>query len=107
ATLHWAQFLETVASSRVMASYRLTFGASFVGASIDALFGFVIAWVLARYQFPGKRIADALVDLPFALPTAVAGIALSTLYAPHGWLGRLPLPLGLHIAFTPAGIVVA
>jgi len=107
ATLHWAQFLETVASSRVMASYRLTFGASFVGASIDALFGFVIAWVLARYQFPGKRIADALVDLPFALPTAVAGIALTSLYAPNGWIGRYLHPLGIDVVFTRIGVVLA
>jgi sulfate transport system permease protein len=99
--------LETVASSRVMASYRLTFGASFVGASIDALFGFVIAWVLARYQFPGKRIADALVDLPFALPTAVAGIALTSLYAPNGWIGRYLHPLGIDVVFTRIGVVLA
>jgi sulfate transport system permease protein len=106
-TLHWWQFWETVASPRVVASYRLTFGASFVGASIDALFGFTIAWVLARYQFPGKRIADALVDLPFALPTAVAGIALTSLYAPNGWIGRYLHPLGIDVVFTRIGVVVA
>jgi sulfate transport system permease protein len=107
ATLHWAQFWETVASARVVASYKLTFGASFVGAAIDAIFGFLIAWVLTRYEFPGKRIADALVDLPFALPTAVAGIALTSLYAPNGWIGRYLHPLGIDVVFTRIGVVVA
>ena len=107
ATMHWARFVETVTSPRVMASYRLTFGASFLGAAIDSVFGFIVAWVLARYSFPGKRIADALVDLPFALPTAVAGIALTSLYAPNGWLGRYLHPLGIDVAFTRLGVVVA
>jgi len=107
ATMHWARFVETVTSPRVMASYRLTFGASFLGAAIDSVFGFIIAWVLARYSFPGKRIADALVDLPFALPTAVAGIALTSLYAPNGWLGRYLHPLGIDVVFTRLGVVVA
>jgi sulfate/thiosulfate transport system permease protein len=107
ATMHWARFVETVTSPRVMASYRLTFGASFLGAAIDAVFGFIIAWVLARYSFPGKRIADALVDLPFALPTAVAGIALTSLYAPNGWIGRYLHPLGIDVVFTRLGVVVA
>jgi sulfate transport system permease protein len=107
ATMHWTRFVETVTSPRVMASYRLTFGASFLGAAIDSVFGFIIAWVLARYSFPGKRIADALVDLPFALPTAVAGIALTSLYAPHGWLGRYLCPLGINAVFTRLGVVVA
>jgi sulfate transport system permease protein len=90
-----------------MASYRLTFGASFLGAAIDAFFGFIVAWVLARYSFPGKRIADAMVDLPFALPTAVAGISLTSLYAPNGWLGRYLVPLGINVVFTRLGVVVA
>jgi sulfate transport system permease protein len=107
AMLHWTQFWETMASPLVVASYRLTFGASFVGASIDAIFGFTIAWVLARYEFPGKRIPDALVDLPFALPTAVAGIALTSLYAPNGWIGRYLHPLGIDVVFTRIGVVVA
>jgi sulfate transport system permease protein len=107
ATMHWGRFVETVTSPRVMASYRLTFGASFIGAGIDSVFGFIIAWVLARYRFPGRRIADALVDLPFALPTAVAGIALTSLYAPNGWIGRYLHPLGIDVAFTRLGVVVA
>lgn len=107
ATLHWAGFVETVTSPRVLASYRLTFGASFIGAAIDSVFGFIVAWVLARYSFPGKRIADALVDLPFALPTAVAGISLTSLYAPNGWLGRYLHPLGIDVVFTRLGVVVA
>jgi sulfate transport system permease protein len=107
ATMHWARFVETVTSPRVMASYRLTFGASFAGAAINSVFGFIVAWVLARYRFPGKRIVDALVDLPFALPTAVAGIALTSLYAPDGWLGRYLVPLGINVAFTRLGVVVA
>ena len=107
ATMHWARFVETVTSPRVLASYRLTFGASFIGAAIDSVFGFIVAWVLARYRFPGKRIADALVDLPFALPTAVAGIALTSLYAPNGWLGRYLHPLGIDVVFTRLGVVLA
>jgi sulfate transport system permease protein len=107
ATTHWARFVETVTSPRVLASYRLTFGASFIGAAIDAVFGFIVAWVLARYRFPGKRLADALVDLPFALPTAVAGISLTSLYAPNGWLGRYLHPLGIDVVFTRLGVVVA
>jgi sulfate/thiosulfate transport system permease protein len=107
ATMHWGHFVETVTSPRVMASYRLTFGASFLGAAIDSVFGFIVAWVLARYRFPGKRIVDALVDLPFALPTAVAGISLTSLYAPNGWLGRYLHPLGIDVVFTRLGVVVA
>jgi sulfate/thiosulfate transport system permease protein len=107
ATMHWGRFVETVTSPRVMASYRLTFGASFLGAAIDSFFGFIVAWVLARYKFPGKRIADAMVDLPFALPTAVAGISLTALYAPNGWLGRYLHPLGIDVVFTRLGVVVA
>jgi sulfate transport system permease protein len=106
-TLSWPRFWEVISSPRVMASYRLTFGASLGAALINAVMGFLVAWVLARYRFPGKRLVDALVDLPFALPTAVAGIALTTLYAEHGWMGRLLAPWGFKIAFTPWGVLVA
>src|SRR6266545_4202492 len=88
ASMGWGPFWATVTSPRVLASYRLTFGASLVAAAINAVFGLVVAWALVRYRFPGQRLVDALVDLPFALPTAVAGIALTSLYAPNGWLGR-------------------
>ncbi len=107
ASLSATQFWAIVSSPRVVASYKLTYSVSLAGAAIDAVFGFLIAWVLARYSFPGKRIADALVDLPFALPTAVAGIALTSLYAPNGWLGQYLEPHGIHVVFTPLGIVVA
>ncbi|MBB5390931.1 MULTISPECIES: sulfate ABC transporter permease subunit CysT [unclassified Herbaspirillum] len=106
-TLTWDGFVQAVTSPRVMASYRLTFGASLLGAVLNVIFGGIVAWVLVRYRFPGKRIIDALVDLPFALPTAVAGIALTTLYAPNGWLGSLLAPLGIKVAFTPLGVLVA
>nr|WP_082552102.1 sulfate ABC transporter permease subunit CysT [Massilia sp. Root351] len=107
-TMTWDQFWGAVTSERVMASYRLTFGASLIGAFINAVFGFIVAWVLVRYQFPGKRIVDALVDLPFALPTAVAGITLTALYSSNGWFGTfLEGTLGLKVAFTPLGVVVA
>jgi sulfate/thiosulfate transport system permease protein len=107
-TMTWDQFWGAVTSERVMASYRLTFGASLIGAFINAIFGFIVAWVLVRYQFPGKRIIDALVDLPFALPTAVAGITLTALYSSNGWFGTfLEGTLGLKVAFTPLGVVVA
>ena len=106
-TMSWDGFWETVMSDRVMASYRLSFGASFIAAAINVVFGGIVAWVLVRYRFPGKRLVDALVDLPFALPTAVAGIALTALYAPNGWIGQHLEPLGIKIAFTPLGIVVA
>ncbi len=91
----------------MVASYRLTFGASFVGALINAVFGLVVAWVLVRYSFPGKKIVDALVDLPFAMPTAVSGIALTAIYAPNGWIGRLLAPLSIKVAYTPLGVIVA
>jgi len=107
ATMDWPRFVATVTSARVMASYRLTFGASFAAALIDSVFGFIVAWVLARYRFPGKRIADAMVDLPFALPTAVAGISLTSLYAPEGWLGRYLYPYGIQVAFSRLGIIIA
>jgi sulfate transport system permease protein len=101
------QLWAAITSPRVMASYRLTFGASFAAATINAVFGLLTAWVLVRYRFPGRKIVDAMVDLPFALPTAVAGIALTTIYAPGGWMGRLLGPLGVKVAFTPLGIIVA
>ncbi|PYQ07647.1 MAG: sulfate ABC transporter permease subunit CysT [Acidobacteria bacterium] len=107
ASMGWAAFWATVTSPRVLASYRLTFGASMVAAALNGVFGLVVAWVLARYRFPGQRIVDALVDLPFALPTAVAGIALTSLYSPSGWLGAPLEKLGLKVAFAPLGIVVA
>ena len=106
-TLTWTGFVDAVTSPRVMASYRLTFGASLLGAVLNVIFGGIVAWVLVRYRFPGKRIIDALVDLPFALPTAVAGIALTTLYSQNGWLGSLLAPLGIKVAFTPLGVLVA
>jgi sulfate transport system permease protein len=106
-TLSWQAFWATVTTPRVLASYQLTFGASLLAALVNAVFGLVVAWVLVRYRFPGKRIVDALVDLPFALPTAVAGITLATLYAPNGWLGSLLAPYGIKVAFTPLGIGVA
>jgi sulfate transport system permease protein len=104
ATMSWPAFWSAVTSPRVLASYRLSFGASLAAAGIDALFGLVVAWVLVRYDFPARRVVDALVDLPFALPTAVAGIALSALYAGNGWIGRL---LPLKVSFTPLGVLVA
>jgi sulfate transport system permease protein len=100
-------FLHTVTAPRVLASYRVTLGSAAVAALLSAVFGMLLAWVLARYSFPGKRIVDALVDLPFALPTAVAGISLTALYAENGWIGRYLEPHGIHVAFTPIGIVMA
>jgi sulfate/thiosulfate transport system permease protein len=100
-------FWQVVTSQRVLASLRLSFGASLIAALINVIFGLIVAWVLARYEFPFKRLIDAIVDLPFALPTAVAGIALTALYAPNGWLGTWLMSLGVKVAFTPAGIVVA
>ncbi|MDB5855396.1 MAG: cysT [Herminiimonas sp.] len=102
-----AAFWHAVTSDRVLASYRLSFGAAFIGALINLVFGGIVAWVLVRYRFPGKKLVDALVDLPFALPTAVAGIALTALYSPNGWLGHYLEPLGIKVAFTPLGVVVA
>lgn len=103
----WDAFWQTVTSERVMASYRLTFGASLLAAFINVIFGGILAWVLVRYKFPGKRLIDAFVDLPFALPTAVAGITLATLYAPNGWLGKLLAPFDIKVAYTPLGVLVA
>jgi sulfate transport system permease protein len=106
-SLTWPEFWTMVTTPRVMASYRLTFGASFAAALINAVFGLLVAWVLVRYRFPGKKLVDALVDLPFALPTAVAGIVLTALYSGNGWIGQYFEPLGIKIAFTPMGIFIA
>jgi len=102
-----AHFLDLMSSPRTIAAFKLSFGASFVSAMINAVFGFLVAWVLVRYSFPGKKIVDALVDLPFALPTAVAGIALTTLYANNGWIGQYLKPLGIKAVFSPLGITLA
>ncbi len=107
ATLSWPQFWSIVSAPRAVASYKLTFGMSLLAAAINAVFGLMLAWSLVRYSFPGKRLIDALVDLPFALPTAVAGISLTAIYAGNGWLGQYLEPLGIKIAFAPAGILVA
>jgi sulfate transport system permease protein len=105
--LGFSQIIDIALSERSLASFRVTFGASLIAALINSFFGLIVAWVLVRYPFPGKRFVDALVDLPFALPTAVAGITLATLYAGNGWLGRYIEPLGFKVAYTPWGIVVA
>ncbi|QHA34932.1 sulfate ABC transporter permease subunit CysT [Rossellomorea marisflavi] len=104
ARMGWTEFADTVLDPRVVASYKLSFGASLAAALINVAFGVLLAWVLVRYRFPGKKIIDGLVDLPFALPTAVAGIALTTVYAPNGWIGSL---LGFKVAYTPIGVVIA
>ena len=103
----WGHFWETVTAPRVVASYWVSFGISFLAALVNGVFGFIAAWVLVRYRFPGRRILDAMVDLPFALPTAVAGIALTAIYAPNDWIGRLLKPMGIQVAFTQLGIFVA
>jgi sulfate transport system permease protein len=102
-----ARFIELAFSARALASYRLTFGASAAAALVNLVFGLAVAWVLERYRFPGRKVIDSLVDLPFALPTAVAGIALAAVYAPNGWIGRLLDPLGIKVAYTPLGVGVA
>jgi sulfate transport system permease protein len=107
ASLSGAEFVKAAFSPRALAAYRLSFGAAFVAGGVNVVFGLVIAWVLARYDFPGRALVDAMVDLPFALPTAVAGIALTTLYAENGWIGRHLEPHGIKVAFAPAGVVVA
>lgn len=107
ATLGLEGFWDVISTPRVLASLRLSFGMALAAAVIDSVFGFIIAWVLVRYRFPGKRLLDAVIDLPFALPTAVAGIALSTLYAPNGWIGSLLIEYGIKIAYTPWGVLVA
>jgi sulfate transport system permease protein len=103
----WEAFWSAVTTPRVLASYRLSFGASLIAALINMIFGLLVAWVLVRYRFPGKKIVDAIVDLPFALPTAVAGIALTAIYAPNGWIGKLLAPYGIKAAFSPLGVVIA
>lgn len=105
--LGWAGFWQAISSDRVVASYQLTFGMAAAAASVNAVFGLILAWVLVRYRFPGKKIIDALIDLPFALPTAVAGITLASLYAPNGWLGQWFMPYDIKIAYTPIGIFIA
>lgn len=107
ASLTWEAFWQTISDPRVVASYRLSIGAALVAALVNAVFGFLVAWVLVRYEFPGRRIVDALIDLPFALPTAVAGITLTALYAPNGLLGSLVEPYGIKVAFTRIGVTVA
>jgi sulfate transport system permease protein len=105
--LGWTTFWELATDQRTINALRISFGTAFLAALVNVVFGVILAWVLVRYRFPGKRIIDAMVDLPFALPTAVAGIALTTLYAPNGWIGSLLTPLGIKVAFTPLGIVFA
>jgi len=107
AKMSWSDFWSAVTDARVMASYKLTFGAALLAALINAVFGFIVAWTLVRYRLPGRKVLDALVDLPFALPTAVSGIALTALYAPNGWLGRWFEPLGIKTAFSPLGVLIA
>ena len=107
ASLTWSQFWATVTDEQVQAAYKLSFGASLLSALINAVFGLLVAWVLVRYRFPGKRILDGLVDLPFALPTAVAGISLTAVYANNGWLGQYLEPHGINVAYTPLGVLIA
>lgn len=107
AELSWGEFIAVVTAPQVVATYRLSFGASLLAAAINAVFGLLLAWALVRYSFPGKKLVDALVDLPFALPTAVAGITLTALYAKNGWLGQYLEPLGIKVAFAPLGVLVA
>jgi sulfate transport system permease protein len=107
ASLGWGEFVKVATDQRVVNALIVSFGTAFTAAIINVVFGVIIAWVLVRYRFPGKRVLDAVVDLPFALPTAVAGIALTALYAPNGWIGQLLKPFGVKIAFTPVGIVIA
>jgi sulfate transport system permease protein len=105
--LTWDQFWQLATTDRAMAAYKLTFGASFIAALANAIFGTLLAWVLVRYEFPGRRILDALVDFPFALPTAVAGLTLADMFAQNGWLGKYLVPLGIKGAFTPLGVIIA
>ncbi|HEX2840077.1 sulfate ABC transporter permease subunit CysT [Hyphomicrobium sp.] len=107
AGMGWESFVHAVTSPRVVASYKLSFGASLIAAAINVVFGLLLAWGLVRYTFPGKKLVDALIDLPFALPTAVAGIALTAIYAKNGWIGQWLEPLGIQVAFTPLGVLVA
>lgn len=107
ATLTWERFWSVIAAPRVLLGFRLSLGASLLGALINGCAGLVVAWVLTRYRFPGRKLIDSLVDLPFAMPTAVAGIALTTIYAENGWIGRYLAPLGVKVAYTPLGVVIA
>jgi sulfate transport system permease protein len=107
ASMQWSDFVHVVLSPRALGSYRLSFGASFLAASINLVFGFIIAWTLTRYDFPGRKIVDALIDMPFALPTAVSGIALTTVFAQNGWIGRYLEPLGIKVAYTWLGVTLA
>ena len=107
ASMHWSDFVRVVSSPRALGSYRLSFGASLLAASINVVFGFIIAWTLVRYEFPGRKIIDALIDMPFALPTAVSGIALTTVFAQNGWIGRYLEPLGIKVAYTWLGVTLA
>jgi sulfate/thiosulfate transport system permease protein len=107
AGIGWHDFTASILSPRMLAAFRLSLGASFAAGLVNVVFGLIVAWVLVRYPFPGRRVVDALVDLPFALPTAVAGIALTTLYAPNGWVGRFLEPYGIRVAFTWTGVFVA
>ncbi len=107
ASMHWSDFVRVVSSPRALGSYRLSFGASLLAASINLVFGFIIAWTLVRYEFPGRKIIDALIDMPFALPTAVSGIALTTVFAQNGWIGRYLEPLGIKVAYTWVGVTLA
>lgn len=107
AGMGWEEFARIGLSDRAFSAYRISFGTAAAAGLVNAVFGLVVAWVLARYAFPGKRLVNAIVDLPFALPTAVAGIALTAIYAPNGWVGQLFAPLGIKLAFTPAGITIA
>jgi len=106
-SLSWDQFWAIATNARVVAALKLSFGASLIAACINAVFGLIVAWVLVRYEFPGKRVADAIVDLPFALPTAVAGIALTAIFAQNGWIGQFLEPIGLKVAYTWVGVVIA
>ena len=107
ASMSWSEFVAVVTSPRALGSYRLSFGASVLAATINLVFGFIIAWTLVRYEFPGRRLIDALIDMPFALPTAVSGIALTTVFAQHGWIGRYLEPLGIKVAYTWLGVTLA
>ena len=107
ASMHWGEFVHVVLSPRALGSYRLSFGASVLAAGINLVFGFIIAWTLVRYEFPGRKLIDALIDMPFALPTAVSGIALTTVFAESGWIGRYLSLAGIHVAYTWIGVTVA
>ncbi len=107
ASMSWGEFLRVITNPRAIGSYRLSFGASLLAASINAVFGFIIAWTLVRYEFPGRKMIDALIDMPFALPTAVSGIALTSVFASNGWIGRYLEPLGIKVAYTWIGVTVA